>query len=108
MAEGAKHSREISPQPDTLDPKNDRESLSEEQKKEFTIESGGQKFDFLEIQSASPSNTLLVHLPGFGEDAEQYAKPMHILMGKSYCTLTLKGYGEAFSKEALVEALEQA
>jgi len=79
-----------------------------EQSRSFTIEVRGQKFDFLEIQSAEPSDTLLAHLPGFGEDVELYAEPMHILMGKSYCTLALKGYGETYSRESLAEALGQA
>ena len=50
---------------------------------------------------------MLIHLPGFGEDAEQYAEPMHVLMEKSYRTVALKRYGEVFSRELLVEALGQ-
>ena len=85
-----------------------QESQLVEQRRTFSIEIKGQKFNFFEIQSAEPSDTLLAHLPGFGEDAEQYAEPMHISMGKSYCTLALKGYGETYSRESLAEALGQA
>ena len=33
---------------------------------------------------------------------------MHSVMGKSYCVLGLKGYGEAYSRESLMGALGQA
>lgn len=108
MAQNFENSKKVLSEPAFSDAKNTLEFLPGEQKRSFSIEVRGQKFDFLEIASAESSSTLLLHLPGFGEDAEQYAEPMHILMGKSYCTLALKGYGEAYSKESLVEALEQA
>jgi hypothetical protein len=88
--------------------KNVSEFQHHEKMRSFEIEFEGQKFKFLEIQSAGSSDTLLVHLPGFGEDAEQYIVPMNILMGKSYCVLALKGYGETYSKESLMGALGQA
>jgi pimeloyl-ACP methyl ester carboxylesterase len=108
MPESSKHSREIFSGSGTSEAKNIPESQLDEQGRRFEIEIRGQKFGFFEIQSVGPSNTLLVYFPGFGEDAEQYVKPMHVLMGKSYCTLALKGYGEAYSRESLVEALGQA
>ncbi|MFA6520671.1 MAG: alpha/beta hydrolase [Candidatus Paceibacterota bacterium] len=74
----------------------------------FSVEVKGHKFDFIEFHSAEPSDTLILHFPGFGEDAEQYAESMNTLMGESYYTLALEGYGEKFSGEYLIEALEQA
>jgi hypothetical protein len=83
------------------------ESQLDESVRRFSIEANGQTFDFIEIQSAEPSDTLLLHFPGFGEDAEQYANSMHFNMQKSFCTVALKGYGEIYSRTALVEALKQ-
>ena len=87
---------------------NTAEVQLDEQRRDFEIEIKGQRFGFSEIQPAHPSDTLLVHLPGFGEDTKQYIEPMHNVMGKSHCTLALNGYGETYSKEQLISALEQA
>lgn len=99
---------EIFSGPDVPKIKITQESQPDKPMRRFKIEFKGQKFDFVELESSEPSTTLLVHYPGFAEDAEQYAEYMHYSMGKSLCVLTLKGYGEVFSKESVMAVMEKA
>jgi hypothetical protein len=108
MKERFEHSKKIFPESGIPGAENIPDSQPDKQKKEFEVESGGQKFDFIELQSAEPSNVLVLHFPGFAVDAEQYAESMHGSMEKSFCTIALKSYGEAYSRESIVEALGRA
>ena len=80
----------------------------EVQKKNFEIEIEKERFDFTLLPSAQPSHTLVIHFPGFTQDGEEYAEPMHYETGQSHTTLTFKEYGENYSKAVLTKAIEQA
>ncbi len=86
----------------------DAEQVPESLKQRFEIEVGREKFEFTLLPSIKPSDTLLFHFPGFMVDGEEYVEPMHYEMDQRFNTLTFKGYGEHYTKESLVQAIEQA
>ena len=69
-------------------------------KKEFTIEIKGQKFEFVEFESAVPSDTLVVHFSGLQGDSIYYAQGMHVCLEEAFNTLALRDYGETYSRES--------
>jgi|GEM_PF-4624086 len=72
------------------------------------IEAEGQTFSFVQMEASTPSNTWVLHLPGFNADGEEYSGSMYKSMDGAYNAIALKTYQEPFAYNNLKKAIEDA